>query len=69
MNKIGAELLDLSVFNGVFVPRWVYIYIFYYDVINMKPHDQNVKAYDVIGCMTSQSIYDVIMNVSPILWY
>ena len=67
LSKIGAELLDISVFNGVFVPRWVYILL--YDVINMKPQDHNVKVYDAIGYMTPQSIYDVIINVWTILWY
>ena len=44
--------------------------IFDYDVINMKPHENHtVKVYDVIGNMTSQSIYDIIINLSHILWF
>ena len=42
---------------------------FEYNVINMKSKDHIGKVYDVIGNMTSQSIHDVIINFSPILWY
>ena len=41
LSKIGAVILDLSVFNSVFVPHRVYTY---YDVINLKSQDHNVKV-------------------------
>ena len=43
--------------------------IFDYDVINRKPQDHNVKVYDVIGNMTPQSNYEVIINVPTVLRY
>ena len=54
LSKNEAVIFDLYVSNGVYV--YLIWSAFVYDVINMKSQNHNVKVYDVIDNMMSQSI-------------
>ena len=64
LSKIGVVLFDLPLFKDGFVPRWVFIWLWRHLHEATGSQRQSMWRH-----MTSQSIYDVIINVSHIFWF